>query len=302
MEKTKKIKIKIFCPLCNKNLVKQYFSQHMRKQHKNSNYCKFTRKGMSYNIFHNIKINNNLKGKFFCKICNKSMNNYSKYKHLKTKMHIFLYKNSNRINKGISAKETIKEKKCGIKEIGSLENNDRFFNENISSTHVNHDFTIVNPCINYIKKENENNINKNIEIKELMLESRTIRSDDFYFTESDNNSYSSFSLKKEDISSSSYSKSDSDSSSSSCFHRNVEKRKEMLWGPDAYRIKKEIDEVIEKIEKKKTLITKYISIILLKNLIVIQIYIVILIYKSYIFFNCLTKIIKKSIIEFYVFQ
>lgn len=101
MAKKTIIKEKIECPLCQKQITKKYFSQHIRCKHSDNIYCKIVKRGMTYNIF-NFNINNESKGEqYHCKTCNKYINKYSKYKHIKTKLHLFLERKEKDLNKFI---------------------------------------------------------------------------------------------------------------------------------------------------------------------------------------------------------
>ena len=62
---------------------------------------------MTYNIFNNTNINSfkNKKNTFFCKICNKTMSIYSRYKHFKTMFQILLSQKGNAIDNGQSKKK-----------------------------------------------------------------------------------------------------------------------------------------------------------------------------------------------------
>ena len=93
-------KKQVNCPICNKQLIKKYISKHIRCQHPNDNYSKFVFKGTTYNVFNNNNNNNinSIKNEYYCKLCNKTINMYSRYKHFKTKMHTFLSKAKNEIN------------------------------------------------------------------------------------------------------------------------------------------------------------------------------------------------------------
>ena len=90
MAKKNKTKEKIKCPICDKSLIKQYISHHLRKMHKDNIYCKIIQRGMTYNIFNFHTNNVSNKDQYYCKICNKSMDKNSKYKHIKTKLHLIL--------------------------------------------------------------------------------------------------------------------------------------------------------------------------------------------------------------------
>ena len=87
MTKQKTQKEQIICQLCNKIITKKYKSQHMRRKHKNSEYCKVVKKGMTYNKFNKNNTYFIKDCQFFCSYCNKMINKNSKYKHFKTQLH-----------------------------------------------------------------------------------------------------------------------------------------------------------------------------------------------------------------------
>lgn len=85
----------IHCPICDKNLIKKYISQHIRKIHKNNDYCSIIKRGMTYYKFYMKNTITKDDDLFFCNICNKSIKKSSLYNHKRTILHnFFLNKNS----------------------------------------------------------------------------------------------------------------------------------------------------------------------------------------------------------------
>ena len=252
MAKDKINKSKIHCPICNKNLIKKYISQHIKRQHKNDNYCKFVSRGMTYKNFGYNYFQEIQNGKYFCKLCNKEMNIYSKYKHFNTKMHISLLKNNNNSDTKMNLTDMANnDKKENNNYISPKKNNKP--NDNISQK--NYDSQKLYEKAKDIicaKKENHQSNNWPFEIKELDLCSRTLKSEDFSFSESDNKSCNNYTPSRQTNSFEKNNSINDDSSSSSWFcNFDLRRKRKLLLGPEAQRIEKEVDEVIRRIENRK---------------------------------------------------
>lgn len=242
-------KIKINCPICNKQLVKKYISQHIRSQHPNDNYCKFICKGTTYKVFNNNN-NNNINfikdEQFYCHLCHKTMNIYSRYKHFKTKMHISLSQAKNEIdygsiennNNSIQINEKTKEVFNNNNKKVSYENKNNLISNIFSSTSLNKN-----------KNNNKGWSNDSLKINNGIIQYIIIGKKSETISESSKSEESS-SFKDSSSSKSKNIFSSSDSDSSSSFSPENSKRKnDFLWGPDADRIEKEVNDVIKRINE-----------------------------------------------------
>jgi hypothetical protein len=241
-------KIKINCPICNKQIIKKYISQHIRSQHPNDNYCKFVCKGTTYKVFNNNNTNINFikDDQFYCQLCHKTMNIYSKYKHFKTKMHISLSQAKNKI------------------DYGSIENNNNtiqiyektkevFDTNNKKISYKNKNNLISNIFSSTSSNKNKNNnkgwSNDILKIDDGIIQYIIIGKKSETISESSKSEESpSFKDSSSSKSKNIFSSSDSDSSSSFS-PENSKRKNDFLWGPDADRIEKEVNDVIKRINE-----------------------------------------------------
>lgn len=243
-----KNKIKTNCPICNKELIKQYLSQHIRGRHPNDNYCKFVCRGTTYNAFNNSNNVDLLKDKqFYCKQCHKTMNIYSKYKHFKTKMHVLLGEIKNKGNIGpiennnnyIQINQKTEEGINKNNEKNSCENKKKLIYNSISSIPLNKNQNDKNDKSNNVLKTNEGTI-----------KCLTLGKKPEVFSESSSKLEESSSFKESSSSKSNNILRSRDSDSSSSFPFLKSKRKnDYSWGPDSERIEKEVKEVVRRIEE-----------------------------------------------------
>ena len=286
MAKNNNNKNKVNCPICNKGLIKKYISQHIRGQHKNDNYCKIVCRGMTYNIFNSNNINFIKDEQFYCKLCNKKMNMNSRYKHFKTKLHTFLNNKKNLIyfdpigyNKNCQIYEKTKEVFVDNNEKVTYQNNKSLINNGLSPINLNTNLNFNNNCNDNILNNNSNLIKKTNNKIESKLTSESLESEDFSCSKKSNSinnnniklsntpiqkTFKRYSSKKNTKKKNSlisswkinkifkskiiYSSSNSDSSSSFT-PINSKRKTDYLWGPDADRIDKEVDDVIKRIEE-----------------------------------------------------
>ena len=126
---------------------------------------------------------------------------------------------------------------------------------NVNISQNNYDFQKYSEKANDIicsKKENHQINNSPFEIKEFDLLSKTLKSEDFSFSESDNKSYNNYTPSRRTNSYEINNSINDDSSSSSWFYNYDSRRKrDIILGLDAKRIENEVDEVIKRIENRK---------------------------------------------------
>ena len=223
MTKKKKSEKEIIkCPFCDKDLIKKYISQHIRRIHKENEYCNIIKRGMTYkNLPQKIKknTNNNL---FICQFCNKSINKKSKYNHFSSKSH--KYWSDKIIPKNLQNENKSKKGQNNFKT-SSINEVCKNFNSEIDARYFRTPLGLIPKC--FI----ENNINYNFENKT-----------EHIFDELENKKDDNFSYFE-----------DSDSSSSSGLFNSSQVSRESIFDScyDSWKIRKEVDRVIENIENKK---------------------------------------------------
>ena len=223
MEKSKNIKPSILCPICNKRFIKKYISQHIRRLHKNNEYCKIVKRGMTYKKFLFGQVIKGDNKTFFCEACNKSIKAKSKYHHLNTLLHkIFTNgKNSNKCDKDM--KEIISVKNDDFSSKKDLKYNE-LINTEIKYTQISCGFIPKNFLTNKIEDLSEHLKSENMFITEIN-DKNPIEN-----TFSSNKSYSSSDLIEQS--------------------HNL-RESYSIFDIDTLRIRKDVDHIIKKMIKKK---------------------------------------------------
>lgn len=213
----------IKCPFCDNDYVKKYISMHIRRIHKSNEYCTIIRRGMTYKNLSQTNIVNQEGELFFCQLCNKSIKKRSKYNHFSSETHkywsnIIKQKNEQNEVKDIKVQNVIESSKNSQPSKKDISDIDAKFNK-ISVGLIPKFFISNNNNDTHFGNESFH-INDDLENK-----SDENCSD---FNEGDSSS-SSYSFNGPNIS--------RDSIFDSCY--------------DSWKIRKEVDRIIENIEKKK---------------------------------------------------